>query len=257
MTKIRNNNGPSFFELFLKSVWPLQNIKWQMSLLEAVKMIRYSLFVVIISSLFIGAIMTIVFEAQLAEFRATHLMGTFTSSALIREVAPLLVAFILSGRCGAYAAGEISAMKATEQLNTLKSLGLSDMQLIVLPRLIGIFIASTFTLGLSLVGGMMGSLLFSNLSFGIHPVTFFMHFEWLISWETLGSGVYKSICFGAAIAYLSCLAGYRAQKTAQGVGNAVQKAAISNMLAIIILDTLTTHTYNAFITLFGLSGGPF
>ncbi len=155
-----NPNETSFFQLFLSNLWPLHHIKWHMALLETIKMVYYCLPVVIISSLFVGAIMTIVFEGQLSQFQATHMIGTFTSSALIRAVAPLLVAFILSGRCGAYAAGEISAMKATEQLDTLKSLGLSDMQLMIIPRCIGILFASTFTLGLSLVGAIIGSVTF-------------------------------------------------------------------------------------------------
>lgn len=211
-------------------------------------MIRQSIPIVLMSGMFVGGIMAIVFEDQLSVLRATAILGALSSSATMREIAPLLIAFMLSGKCGAYVSSEISSMKATDQLDSLRSLGLSDFQLIIMPRVLGIFVAVIFTLFIGLFSSIVGCMFMAAVAFHIHPLLFFEKFEWLVNWTTLGSGFYKCVMFGVAISTISCYAGYRSEKTSAGVGRAVQSAAICNMLAIILLDSFTTHTYGSFLS---------
>lgn len=245
------------FQGFFAFVWQISralmrpmSVRWNLATLASIKMIQQSIPTVLFSGVFVGAIMSIVFENQLSTLRATSLLGALASSATLREVAPLLIAFMLSGKCGAFASSEISSMKATDQLDSLQSLGLSDFDLIILPRVIGIFVAVMFTLFIGLFSSLCGAMIMALLAFDIHPLMFFNKFDWLVNWTTLGSGFYKCFMFGLAISTISCYAGYRSEKSSAGVGRAVQVAAISNMLSIILLDSFTTHTYDILLRIF-------
>ena len=242
------NFGTFVTKIFHAFLQP-RTIRWSMTTLESLRMIRQSIPIVLISGAFVGGIMAIVFYQQLAVLRATSILGALSSSATMREIAPLLIAFMLSGKCGAYVSSEISSMKATDQLDSLRSLGLSDFHLIIMPRVIGIFVAVIFTLFIGLFSSIVGCMLMATVAFHIHPLQFFEKFDWLVNWTTFGSGFYKCIMFGAAISTISCYAGYRSEKTSAGVGRAVQYAAICNMLAIIVLDSFTTHSYETFLKL--------
>ncbi len=216
---------------------------WNMIIIGTLRMIRTCLVMVILSSLFVGGILVVVFQHHISFFRADSILGAFASSALLREVGPLLVGFLLSGQCGAYVASEIATMKATDQLDTLSSLGLSDMDLVIVPRFVSIFMATTFSLMLSLAGGIVGAYLVAASLYDMSIYFFFSKFQWLIQWSSLWSGFYKCFAFGSAIAFISCYTSYTAEKSVQGVSTAVQKTAIRNMMALIILDTFTTHTF--------------
>jgi len=240
-------NFSSFlFRILFAFSHPLK-IRWSMAVIESLRMIRQSIPIVLISGVFVGGIITIIFERQLSTLRAHSILGALTSSATMREVAPLLIAFMLAGKCGAYVSSEISSMKATDQLDSLRILGLSDFRLIIIPRIIGIFVAVMFTLFIGIFSSICGCILLAYGMFNIHPYQYFVKFDWLVNWSTLGAGFYKCFMFGTTMSVISCYAGYRSEKTSVGVGKAVQYAAVCNMLAIIFLDSFTTHTYDWFL----------
>jgi phospholipid/cholesterol/gamma-HCH transport system permease protein len=238
-----------FFSLMGSELARPHQIRWSLVVIETLKMIRQSIPIVLLSGIFVGGIMAIVFENQLSVLKATAILGALSSSATMREVGPLLIAFMLSGKCGAYVSSEISSMKATDQLDSLKSLGLSAFRIIIMPRVIGIFMAVMFTLFIGLFSSICGCMIMAIVAFDMHPYQFFEKFDWLVNWATFGSGYYKCFMFGLAISLISTYSGWRSEKTSAGVGRAVQYAAIGNMLAIILLDSFTTHTYGNFIHL--------
>lgn len=223
---------------------------WITAIHEVLHILKRSLWIVILSSVFVGAILVLLFAFQLSRFGALSLLGPYTCSALIRQVAPVLVAFLISGQCGAYAASEISTMRVTDQLDTLQTLGLCEIDVIIAPRLIAIFLASTLLLLVSQAGGVLGAGLFAQFFQNTPLSVFFAKFSWILGWDTLCVGGYKCLVFGAAIAFLSCLSGFQAQRLPDGVSHAVQTAAKRNMFAIIALDSLTTWSFSGLLKIF-------
>ena len=99
-----------------------------------------------LAGFFVGAISTLQFTMQVKEFGALGYLGGLATSGTIREVGPLLIAFMLSGKVGAYTSAELGTMKVTEQIDAIRCLGANPIQEIILPRFIGIIISSFFLL---------------------------------------------------------------------------------------------------------------
>jgi phospholipid/cholesterol/gamma-HCH transport system permease protein len=101
-----------------------------------------------LAGFFVGAIMTVQFTMQINAFGAIGYLGGLASSATVREVGPLLIAFLLSGKVGAFTSAELGTMQVTEQIDAIRCLGANPMQEIILPRYIGIIISSFFLLAI-------------------------------------------------------------------------------------------------------------
>src|SRR6185312_2700643 len=120
-----------------------------------------------VAGFFVGAIMTVQFTMQIAAFGALGYLGGLASSATVREVGPLLIAFLLSGKVGAFTSAELGTMQVTEQIDAIRCLGADPMQEIILPRYLGIVVSSFVLLAAGLVmsifGGMLTGMAFSGI----------------------------------------------------------------------------------------------
>src|SRR5690606_34051863 len=91
-----------------------------------------------LAGFFTGAIMAVQFTMQVSEFVALGYLGGLATSGTFREVGTLLIAFMLSGKVGAFTAAELGTMRVTEQIDAIRCLGANPIQEIILPRFIGI-----------------------------------------------------------------------------------------------------------------------
>jgi len=97
---------------------------------------------VIVSGLFVGAIMAIQTNLQLRDYGAQGFLGGLSTSVTIRNVGPVLIAFLLSGKVGAYTSAELGTMQVTEQMSAIRCLGADPIRYIILPRMVAVVISS-------------------------------------------------------------------------------------------------------------------
>lgn len=116
---------------------------------------------------FVGGIMTVQFTMQMKEFGALGYLGGLATSGTVREVGPLLIAFMLSGKVGAFTSAELGTMRVTEQIDAIRCLGADPIQEIILPRFIAIIISSFFLLGLGLLMSIFGGMLMGSFFAGV------------------------------------------------------------------------------------------
>ena len=108
------------------------------------------------SGFFVGAILCVQFSQQLKEFDSNSVLGGLATSGTIRELGPLLIAFMLSGKVGAFTSAELGTMRVTEQIDAMRCLGTNPLQYLVLPRFLGIIISSFFLLLAGLLMSVLG-----------------------------------------------------------------------------------------------------
>ena len=113
----------------------------------------------VFAGFFVGAIMTLQFTLQVQVFDALPYLGGLVTSGTLREVGPLLIAFLLSGKIGAYTTAELGTMQVTEQIDAIRCLGADPIKEIVVPRFNGIILASFFLLTLGLLMSFLGGVL--------------------------------------------------------------------------------------------------
>jgi phospholipid/cholesterol/gamma-HCH transport system permease protein len=195
-----------------------------------------SLPLVLIISLFIGAVTAVQVRYQFHGLIPDTYIGTAVAKFVIIESAPVLTALVLAGRVGAAIAAEIAAMKEKEELDAFTVLGLDPLRYLGVPRILaGIITVPVLTI-LSCLVAIFGGWLLSRLSFGLSTETYVQGARFLFSAYDVFVCVLKAVIFGGVVAFAGYHAGLRAAPGARGTGQAAMRAVVSGCVWILVLD---------------------
>jgi len=189
---------------------------------------------------FVGAIMAVQFAMQMNEFGALGFLGGLATSATVREVGPLLIAFMLSGKVGAFTSAELGTMRVTEQIDAIRCLGADPMQEMILPRFLGIIVSSFFLLLLGLFMSIFGGMLLGSVFAGVNSDEYLRHIPTMLSWPSVMNGMIKCFVFALLLATVCTYKGFTTTGGAKGVGQSVVKTAVATMVGIVIADWFTS-----------------
>lgn len=157
---------------------------------------------------------------------------------IVWEVGPLFAAIIIIARSGSAIAVELALMKIEGEITSLERMGVSPLDFLVVPRIIGVAISvvalTAYFQIVAVVGGLAVSAMFQNVFFldQIHRFA-----ELVNPWLLIG-GILKSLAFGLAISTIACFHGISAGTTSSVVPQAAIKAVIRALLAVFLLDIL-------------------
>lgn len=221
---------------------------------QIVKVTEQSFATTALAGFFVGGIMTVQFTMQVKEFGALGYLGGLATSGTIREVGPLLIAFMLSGKVGAFTSAELGTMRVTEQIDAIRCLGANPIQEIILPRYIGIIISSFFLLTIGLFMSIFGGLLMGIFFSGITAEEYLRHIPRIVNVGSILSGLIKCFVFALVLASICTFKGYTATGGAKGVGQSVVKTAVATMVGIVIADWVTSFIGDMILTFFILDG---
>lgn len=189
---------------------------------------------------FVGAILVLQFNQILSQYDAQVFLGGLNTSAVVREVGPLIISFLLAGKIGAFTAAELGTMRVTEQIDAVECLGTNPMQFLVVPRFIGIVVSSILLLIIGLLVSVVGSMLVAQVACGINFLQYASTITRFTSLSTIFGGIFKSAVYGTIVATVSCYKGFTASGGARGVGRAVTLAAVYTNLYIVVASYLTS-----------------
>ncbi|UKO96596.1 MULTISPECIES: MlaE family lipid ABC transporter permease subunit [Nostocaceae] len=193
-----------------------------------------SLFIALLTAVFVGAVFTIQVAREFINFGAGNLVGGVLAVALTRELSPVLTAVILAGRVGSAFAAEIGTMRVTEQIDAMLMLRTDPIDYLVIPRLLACCLMLPILTLLSLVTGMLGGLLIASSMYGISDTMFLDSARNLLgSWDIL-SAMIKACCFGMFIAVIGCSWGLTTTGGAKGVGQSTTTAVVTALLIIFV-----------------------
>ena len=182
-----------------------------------------------------GLILAFQSSVPLRRFGADLFVVNLVGLSLLRELGPLLAAVILSGRTGSAFAAELGTMKVNEELAALETMGISTMTMLVLPRLAAaVLVMPVLTLFLELAG--LCGMLTVMLAFGFSPAAVSGQLLRAVHGRDLWGGLFKAVCFGAAVAGIGCRAGLGAGMGPRAVGQAATAAVVGGIVVTILLD---------------------
>jgi phospholipid/cholesterol/gamma-HCH transport system permease protein len=204
------------------------------------------------SGFFVGAIMAVQFGIQLKQFSALTVLGGLATSGTIRELGPLLIAFMLSGKVGAFTSAELGTMRVTEQIDAMKCLGTNPMQYLIVPRFFAIVISSFFLLMAGLLMSILGGVVMAHFVADMNPMEYLSGIPIFVKWPSVASGLFKCLMFGILLATICTYKGYTTTGGARGVGRTVIATALSTMVGIVLLDWFTSFIWKAAV---GIAGG--
>lgn len=183
----------------------------------------------------IGVILTFQSAIPLRRFGAELFVVNAVALSLLRELGPLLAGVMLSGRTGSAFAAELGTMAVNEELAALRTMGISPMTTLVLPRLLAaVLVAPVMALLLELAG--LVGMLVVLLAFGFQWAAVAAQLQRAVQVRDLWTGLFKAVCFGAAIAGVGCRAGLATGDGPRAVGLAATRAVVGGIVASIALD---------------------
>jgi len=188
----------------------------------------------------IGAIINIIGSSILPQFGQGKLMYTILIAIISRELGPLLTAFIITARSGTAIATELGGMVVSHEIEAYISVGIDPISYLAVPRFLGVTISS-FLLNIYFnIFGLIGS--YAVLSF-IAPVPFSEYYQGLLEALRLvdvGTGLFKSIVFGAIISLVSLYQGFSVLRASTEIPQAGIRAVGQTLVALVLADGIIT-----------------
>lgn len=189
-------------------------------------------------SLLIGIVLTYQIGLQLEYYGANIYIVNFLGLGILREFGPLITAIILAGRTSSAYAAQLGLMQANEELDALKTMGLSPLAILVFPRIIALIIVMPLLTIWSDITGLFGGMLMSKSILEVSFQTFLNQFPQVITISSLMISLIKAPVFAFIIASVGCYHGLRVSGSATSIGVHTTKSVVLSIFLIIIADAM-------------------
>jgi phospholipid/cholesterol/gamma-HCH transport system permease protein len=175
---------------------------------------------------------------QFTTYGANVYIVNFLGIAMLKEVSPLITAVIVAGRTGAAITAEIGTRKVQEEIDALQTMGISTMQRIVLPKVLGVMIAVPLITSVADMASMLGGAIVSNSSLDVNYSLFLSRMQSYVSINNYTCGLIKSVAFAFIVALIGCFCGLRVKGNANSIGEATTKSVVSGIVLIVVVDAI-------------------
>jgi phospholipid/cholesterol/gamma-HCH transport system permease protein len=175
---------------------------------------------------------------QAQQYGATIFVVDGVGIAICRELSPILVAVIVAGRSGAAFTAQIGAMKVQEETDAISTLGLSPIQVLVIPRLVAIVVGLPLLVFVGDLAGIGGGIVISSLQLDISPTMFVNRLHAVLPMSAFVVGVAKAPVFAAFIATIACRMGMSVERDARSVGEHTTSTVVQSIVWVIVLDAV-------------------
>jgi phospholipid/cholesterol/gamma-HCH transport system permease protein len=192
--------------------------------------------VVVLVTFLIGVVLAYLFGMQAEKYGANIFVVDGVAIGTTRELSPIIVAVIVAGRSGAAFTAQLGTMVLTEEIDAIRTLGLSPMQVLVIPRLLALVIALPLLVFVGDVSSMAGAMTVANPLLDITPATFIDRVHWALSLDHVIVGLVKSAVFAVFIAIIGCRMGMSVSRDSRSIGISTTSTVVQCIVSVILLD---------------------
>src|SRR6266403_5362413 len=202
-----------------------------------------SLLMVCILSFFIGGVIALQTGPLLVERGLHSAVGSVVGTAICKELAPVMMSILIAGRIGSAMAAEIGSMRVYQEIDALRTMNISPIDYLVLPRLTAIAVALPLLVIFGILVGWLGGALVcvANNRIGISFEAFRAGLQNVVELKDVANGVFKSFIFALVIGVVCCHQGLVTRGGPRGIGRSVTKAVVNSIVLIVILDYILTR----------------
>lgn len=186
----------------------------------------------------VGAVVAFLGATVLRDFGAELFVIDLVTFAFLREFGVLLTAILLAGRTASAFCAQIGMMKSREEIDAIRTLGLDQIEVLVLPRLIALMITLPLLAFIATLAGLAGGLIVSVLALDINVSLFLDRVQQTVTLKHYLVGMIKAPIFAVVIALIGCLEGLRVSGTAQSVGEHTTTAVVRSLTMVIVINAL-------------------
>ena len=202
-----------------------------------------SLLMVCILSFFIGGVIALQTGPVLVERGLASAVGGVVGISICKELAPVMMSILIAGRIGSAMAAEIGSMRVYQEIDALRTMNISPIHYLVLPRLVAIAFALPMLVVFAILVAWLGGAVVcaANNRIDISFPAFFMNLRDVVDNKDVVNGVFKSFVFAWVVGVVSCHQGLITIGGPRGIGRSVTKAVVNSIVLIVILDYILTR----------------
>jgi phospholipid/cholesterol/gamma-HCH transport system permease protein len=175
---------------------------------------------------------------QLQQFGAESFTINLIGRITVRELGPLMTAIMVAGRSGSAFAAQIGTMKITEEVDAMRTIGVSPIEALVLPRLIAAVIVMPLLAFWAMLTAIIGGGVFCWVGLEIPPITYIQRIAEVVPATDLWVGLIKAPVFGFMIGLAGCFQGMLVANDAEQVGLKTTAAVVQSIFLVIVLDAV-------------------
>lgn len=194
--------------------------------------------IVALLSFLVGAVVAFLGATILDDFGATIYTVNLVAFSFLREFGVMLAAILVAGRTASAYTAQLGSMKANEEIDAVKTLGLSPMELLVIPRVLAMVVALPILTLVGMVSGIVGGALVCIFALDIALPQILHILEARIPVIHFYLGMSKAPVFAFIIAIIGCLEGFKTSGSAQSVGEHTTSAVVQSIFMVILLDSI-------------------
>ncbi|MHB8988584.1 MAG: MlaE family ABC transporter permease [Desulfobulbia bacterium] len=199
-----------------------------------------ALVIVSVISFLVGLILAYLGADQLRMVGAQIFIADLVAIGMVREIGALMTGIIIAGRTGAAFAAQLGTMQVNEEIDAFKTLGISPIDFLVLPRMLALMLmVPLLTLYAGFVG-MLAGMLVSAAIFDIGIFEYYIETLRALELKHFLVGLSKGSVYGGMVAYAGCLRGMQCGRSAESVGEAATSAVVTGILLITISASIMT-----------------
>ncbi len=194
--------------------------------------------IVALLTFLVGAVVAFLGATVLKSFGATIFTVDLVAFSFLREFGVLLTAILIAGRTASAFTAQIGSMKANEEIDAIRTLGLDPMELLVLPRVLALLVALPMLTFMAMLAGIVGGGVVCAVALDISPAMFLSLLQSDIGVQHFLVGMVKAPFFAFLIAAIGCLEGFKVSGSAESVGAHTTSSVVQSIFVVIVLDAV-------------------
>ena len=199
-----------------------------------------ALAIVSLISLLVGLILAFVGAIQLKLFGAQVYVADIVAIAMVRVMGAIMTGIIMAGRTGAAFAAQIGTMQVNEEIDALKTAGISPIDFLVLPRVLALAVMMPLLTLYADLMGILGGLFVAVVGLDINVLEYYAQTKEAVGLTNVWIGVFMGFVFGILVSLTGCLRGIQCGRSASAVGDATTSAVVTGIVSIIVATAFIT-----------------
>lgn len=196
--------------------------------------------IITLISMLVGLILAFVGAVQLRLFGAQIFVADLVGLGMAREMGAMMTAIIMAGRTGAAYAAQLGTMQVNEEIDALKTMGISPIEFLVLPRLLALCLMMPLLCIYADFMGILGGAIVSAAMLDISMFEYYQQVQSAVPLKHFLIGIIKAGIFGVLVATAGCFRGMQCGRSASAVGFAATNAVVTSIVLIVVADAIVT-----------------
>ena len=202
-----------------------------------------ALIIIGLTSFLVGMVISYQGSVQLAKFGADIFIVDTVAISMTRELAPMMTAIVIAGRSGSAYTAEIGAMKITEEIAAMRTMGFDPYTFLVLPRVVALMIALPLLIFFSDLMGIFGGMVAAAMALDISMVQFTNRLYEVLEVKHYILGMIKGPVFAFIIASIGCFRGFQVSDNTESIGHHTTASVVNAIFLVIAFDALFSVIY--------------